>query len=360
MKSRISVTLDSIVLGLQAYGGISNYWGRLLQHFAALDSIESHVILPKGIQCFEYNESWNGNSTLQKEIVPTSISRYLKVHDEHLCDVFHTSYFRMPRNSSKRYVVSVYDFIYERYKKGPARWIHSWQKLRSIRRADAVICISNTTRDDVLHYIPEIDPSRVHVVYLGVDRSTFFPEPTDRYIRLKNTVLFVGQRAGYKRFDLAVAAIAQCQNLSLGIVGPNLTDLEIGQLNMQLNGRWYSLGHVSSSELRSYYSSAFALIYPSDYEGFGLPILEAMACGCPVVAAYAASLPEVGGIAAVYAREQIAELFAAALTQLYNSAVYRQTVISAGLQQVNLFSWERTFSDTLSVYYGRPMTFGNE
>jgi len=354
-NNQLAITLDGIIFGLQVYGGISNYWGRLLRHFDSSQGIASHVVLPKRLQYADYDPNWHANSTSRKELVPTAISRYLDVHNHERSDVFHSSYFRLPKNKSIKYVVTVYDFIYERYGRGPARWVHSWQKLRSIRRADAVICISNATRDDVLRYAPEVDPSRVHVVYLGVDQNTFYPEPDRKSPQLEKMVLYVGQRGGYKRFDLAVDAVAKCRDLTLGIVGPTLTELEVNQLNFKLSGRWHSFGPISSSHLRKLYSTAFAFIYPSDYEGFGLPILEAMACGCPVVAAHTASLPEVGGVAAIYARDQDSEMFAVALAQLQVSAQNRQAAVTAGLQQARNFTWDRTFDETLSIYLGEPI-----
>lgn len=353
-NQRPSITLDGIVFGLQANGGISNYWGRLLRHMDELQSIDSHVILPKRLRTCEYDSNWHRNSTYSKESMPTTVSRYLDVLDDHRCDVFHSSYFRIPSNTSVRYIVTVYDFIYERYATGPTRWVHSWQKLRSIQRADAVICISNSTREDVLNHARGINPDRVKVVYLGVDQSTFYPESACGNSVSEKMVLYVGQRGRYKRFDLAIDAVEMCQDLSLGIVGPTPTELETKLLNSKLPGRWYSFGSVSSSRLRLLYSNAFALIFPSDYEGFGLPILEAMACGCPVVAANNSSLPEVGGTAAIYAREQEPEMFAEALTQLKMSSNNRQATITAGLLQANKFTWGRTFRDTLSIYLNEP------
>jgi mannosyltransferase len=318
----------------------------------ALPDIESHMVLPKRLRYAEYDADWHTKSSTSKEVVPTGFSRYLDVRDAQPCDVFHSSYYRVPTSRSTRYVVTVYDFIYERYRNGPARWVHSLQKLRSIKRADAVICISHATRNDVLRYVPSVEPSRVHVVYLGVDQETFFPDRTSPVDKLDNTVLYVGQRGGYKRFDLAVEALARCQDLSLGIVGPTPSQREVELLESRLRGRWHSFGSVSSLRLRALYSTAFAFIFPSDYEGFGLPILEAMACGCPVVAAHTSSLPEVGGQAALYARGQRPETFAAALTQLLISEKGRQGVIEAGLQQAKRFSWTRTFNDTLKIYHG--------
>lgn len=349
-ERNIAVTLDGIVFGLQTYGGISNYWGRLVGHMDTLPYVNIHVVLPKRIRYAEYDASWHAKSSSCVETVPTAVSRYLDVGNDRVGGVFHSSYFRVPSDRSSRYVVTVYDFIYERYRHGPARWVHTMQKLRSIRRADAVICISKATRDDVLRYAPDVDPSRLHVVHLGVDQSAFFPEVTGAVGESENMVLYVGQRGGYKRFDLAIEAIRQCRELSLGIVGPALSRQEVLQLESRLHGRWHSFGAVSGSRLRTLYSTVFAFIFPSDYEGFGLPVLEAMACGCPVVAAFTASLPEVGGAAAVYAYEQRAEAFAAALTQLRYSTSNRQAAIDAGLQHVKQFSWTRNFNETLAIY----------
>jgi mannosyltransferase len=347
---KLSVTLDGIVFGLQTYGGISNYWGRLVRHLNTVPEINTHIVLPKRLKYAEYDAKWEARSSKRTERLPAAATRYFDVTIDKPCDIFHSSYYRIPADKSTKYVVTVYDFIYERYRQGPARWIHTHQKLRSIRRADAIICISQATREDVLRNVPDIDPSRVHVVYLGVDQSMFFPDQSDHSTEMQGTVLFVGQRGGYKRFDLAVDALVLCPELLLGIVGPALLRQEIEILESRLPGRWHLYGSVSSSELRKLYSSAFAFIFPSDYEGFGLPILEAMACGCPVVAAHTASLPEVGGGAALYALEQRADMFAVALNRLQNSTTDRQAVIDHSLMHATMFSWDRTFNSTFAHY----------
>ena len=349
-KSVINLSLDGIVFGLQTYGGISNYWGRLQRYMDADLDVNCEVILPKRLKFAEYDAIWHANSVVNRETIPSKFSRYLNAREYNIGGVFHSSYYRLPVDRTPRYVVTVYDFIYERYRNGPAQWVHTWQKLRSIRRADAVICISKATRDDVLRYVPDINPARVHVIYLGVDQNLFFPEIRLDTNEFKNTVLYVGQRGGYKRFDLAVMAVAQCNDLTIGIVGPELSPAELVLLDSRLNGRWRWFGAVSGSKLRELYSTVFAFIFPSDYEGFGLPILEAMACGCPVVAANTSSLPEVGGQVALYAVEQRPEAYAVSLVRLRYSAFERQEIILAGLQHVKNFLWERNFSETLSIY----------
>jgi mannosyltransferase len=224
--------------------------------------------------------------------------------------------------------------------------------MRSIRRADAVICISLATRQDVLRYAPDVDPSRVHVVHLGIDTSDFYPDTGREDPQLENMVLYVGKRVPSKRFDLAIKSVAQCHDLVLGIVGPALNEDEIRMLSSLLPGRWRLFGPVAGARLRELYSAAFAYVCPSEYEGFGLPVLEAMACGCPVVAARTTSLPEVGGAAALYAHEQSPEMYAEPLAQLQDSA-RRTKVIEAGLAHVKDFAWERTFDKTLAIYLGQ-------
>jgi glycosyltransferase involved in cell wall biosynthesis len=119
-----------------------------------------------------------------------------------------------------------------------------------------------------------------------------------------------------------------------------------------LGNRWQEFGPVSTSDLRRLYSSVFAFIFPSDYEGFGLPILEAMACGCPVVAAALSSLPEVGGTAAHYADSQTGESYASALRTL-NSGAVREEAVRRGIKRVAQFDWFQTLQKTKAVYLDR-------
>jgi mannosyltransferase len=256
----------------------------------------------------------------------------------------------LPAHRAKRYVVTAYDFMYERYRKGPARWVHTLQKRRSLERADVISCISAFTRDDVLEFFPHIDPARLRVVPLGVDTDTFFPDRKPDDAPLAQTVLFVGQRGGYKRFDLAMDAVRAAQApLRLGIVGPELSAEERSLLDSTLGRRWQHFGPVSSSRLRELYSSAYALLFPSDCEGFGLPVLEAMACHCPVVAAHRASLPEVGGNAALYAKEQRTDDYAQALCQLSVHEV-RARLIADGMRRIDQFTWAQTCRKTQELY----------
>jgi len=352
MPSQQHLTLDCVIFGLQRFGGISNYWARLLDQATVSPRLITHLVLPRQLSFQEFDPAWIRGSAPLRERLSTQVSRYMRAPVSDHGAVFHTSYYRLPRCRVARYIVSAYDFTYERYRSGLARYVHTAQKLASLRRADAVLCISQSTKRDVLEFCPRIDPARLHVTHLGVDTQVFFPDAAT-IAGQEATVLFVGQRTGYKRFDLAADAVRQCPRLRLGVVGPALSGAERDMLQAKLGTRWHEFGPVGAAELRRLYASVFAFIFPSDYEGFGLPVLEAMACGCPVVAANASSLPEVGAGAALYAAEQRADAYARLLDELGDSAT-RAAQVRAGIVRAAAFSWSKTFDQTLSVYMEAP------
>ena len=348
MPSQQRLVLDSVIFGLQRYGGISNYWARLLHFAARSPQLATSLVLPQQLKYSDFDPASVRQMPAVRERLPAQVARYMRAPVPEHDAMFHTSYYRLPRASVTRYIVSTYDFTYERYRGGLARYVHTTQKLASLRRADSVLCISHSTKRDVLEFCQGIDPARLYVTHLGVDTGVFFPDAAI-IAGHETTVLFVGQRTGYKRFGLAIDAVRRCPQLRLGIVGPAMTGTERDLLQEKLGTRWHEFGPVGTAELRRLYSSVFAFIFPSDYEGFGLPVLEAMACGCPVVAANASSLPEVGADAASYATEQRADSYASILNELGNSTK-RMALAKAGIARAAEFSWSKTFDQTLSVY----------
>lgn len=346
---KISISLDSIIFGLQSFGGISNYWAKIVDGVSCDFQFSARLILPSRSIYSEFKDSWTLDIPRKIETLPSAISRFLPVLSNNPNNVFHTSYYRLPIGPIKKYLVTVYDFTYERYRNGLPRFIHTRQKLASIYRADSVICISESTKNDVIEFCPKIDISKLHVIPLSVDKNVFFPDSRDLRVNMDHTVLFVGKRGGYKRFDLAINAVRASPNLFLGVVGPPLTVNEKTLLVNALGSRWHEFGPISSDTLRSFYSSAFALIFPSDYEGFGLPILEAMACGCPVIAARLSSFPEVGGDAAFYAERQDGEAYAQLLIDLEIDEI-RLDSICRGIKHVGSYSWLDTINKTKALY----------
>lgn len=346
----MAVSLDSIIFGLQRFGGISTYWHQLLQHWDRDFGHDCEVILPEPVISGLQLAPELARLPVVRDPRNIRFARYLSASPT-TCAIQHSSYYRPPASRRTASVMTVYDFIYERYRSGLARQVHGFQKSRALHRADVILSISHSTRSDLLERYPRIDPSRVVVTHLAHDAEVFRPmeAKAERDAALAHQVLFVGQRAGYKQFTLAVEALRNLPDLSLLIVGPPLTAEEEQTLQSVLPGRWSLRDGVHNEALRQLYAQCFALIYPSDYEGFGLPVLEAMACGAPVVCSHVSSIPEVGGDAALYADQQRGEAYAERLAALFDTD-FNSDIRRKSLANAEKFSWKRCFAETAEVY----------
>jgi mannosyltransferase len=346
----VKVCADSIVFSLQPVGGISTYWMQLCEALATREDITLMARLGRQVRNDAGAALLDGIADVERDALPTRVARYLPVLTPKDA-LLHSSYYRVPASGARvPLVVTVYDFIYERFTSGLARAVHSAQKSMAIRCADVVLCISHSTRSDLLERHPGIDPGRVLVTHLSYDRSIFHPiTKAERKTDLLDAVVFVGARTGYKRFDLAVAAVRPHSATSLAIVGPPLGASERSLLDDRLPGRWRYMGRLSNEQLRVAYGSCCALIYPSDYEGFGLPLLEAMACGAPVVTNRNSSLGEVGGQAPIYSVAQTGEAYADALGAIFKEDA-RAAAVIRGLARCDDFSWSRMADETVAAY----------
>lgn len=333
------IIYDGIIEKLQQGGGVTVVFNELIKRL-------SHSYL-----YFSYEVSSHIANSKQNHILSSRfLERYrdAQLSPELLGEtaVFHSTYYRLPANANLPVVTTVHDFTYEKFVKGPAKWVHSWQKNRAIRNSDLVICVSYNTAKDLLQYCP-IDPNKIRVIYNGVSDS-YHPLDVVSNEHSHQAVVFVGARSGYKNFKLAVESVAVVPSLQLQIVGGGkLSEDEIKHLDAHLPNRYRWLGRLSDEKLNHTYNQAYALLYPSSYEGFGIPVLEAMRAGCPVIAMNVSSIPEVAGDAAILVNEATVAAFSEALIKL---PAMRNQLISAGFMQAAKFSWDRCFEETLAVY----------
>lgn len=168
-------------------------------------------------------------------------------------------------------------------------------------------------------------------------------------------ILFVGNRGSYKNFNLALLGFAKSvlpqMGYSMVCTGSKFLEIEKKLINsLDLKHKVLVFERASHDELNYLYQNAFALVYPSSYEGFGLPPLEAMSCGCPVIASNTSSIPEVVGDAGILLNVQNISSISTALETLLNSEV-RNKYITKGIARARLFSWERVAEKHIQIYH---------
>ena len=229
--------------------------------------------------------------------------------------------------------------------------------VRGIRSATHIIAVSQNTKDDLVRYL-KVPEDKVSVVYNGVDHNIFKPcpkKPID-----EPYILYVGSERPRKNLPRLLQAFskirADFRGLKLLKVGSPGRSYEFRQQtlrqvkSLQISDDVIFADHVVEDDLPYYYSCSSLLAYPSLYEGFGLPPLEAMACGCPVVASNISSLPEVVGDAAIMIDPYDVDALAKAMAEVLADNRLRGEMVERGLTRAKRFSWERTAEETLKVY----------
>jgi glycosyltransferase involved in cell wall biosynthesis len=257
-------------------------------------------------------------------------------------------------------VVTVFDMIHEIY---PSYFQDSAdvtrKKRAAVRLADEVLCISRSTANDLVDKFG-VPPEKIRVTYLGAS-STFseadIPAEMQSTISTRPYILYVGTRDGHKNFSRAITAYAQSARLlrdfdfvAFGGHALGVNDFELFRsLGIPSNRVRRQAG--SDFELAKAYRQARALIYPSEYEGFGIPLLEAMCSDCPVVCSNASSIPEVVGEAGEYFDPLRVDGIQSALERVCYSESRRAELIVLGRRQQALFSWDKCVTETCKAYY---------
>ena len=341
------IVLDNIIFAYQKSGGISVVWGELLRR-ALRDGLDLSFI-----------DFFPTDNVVRRELdlprdrirpVPACLRKAVKYLPVPVSGrepfIFHSSYFRTCPNPRAINVTTVHDFTNEWYQTGDGARKERWIKHNAIRHSDFIICISEHTRRDFFHFFPDFPEERVYVIHNGVsedfhplDDCGALPFPKGSYL------LFVGAREGYKRFDILPEILGR-SGLNLVLTGSPLLGME-GRMLEGFN--YHYAGRVSTEELNRLYNGAYALVYPSQYEGFGLPVLEAQRAGCPVIACNASSIPEIIGDQALLMERPDPEEALALIEKLRDPAE-RAHVIRAGEENARRFSWEKTYQQVMSLY----------
>jgi alpha-1,3-rhamnosyl/mannosyltransferase len=280
-------------------------------------------------------------------------------------DLLHSPYTYKPYVMPCPSVVTIYDLIPLVFPEGfSAAQRLSFRLMISLalRTSAAITVISGATRDDLARYFG-LRADRVYVTYLAADAS-FYPRPAAevaiiraRYRLPEHYILYVGINKPHKNLPRLVEAYARIGDapplVLAGREDPRYPEARVQAEALGLTKRVCFGGDIASADLPALYSGAMLFVFPSLYEGFGLPPLEAMACGAPVICSNTSSLPEVVGDATLTFDPHDVEAIAATMRRALDDAELRESLREGGLAQAAKFSWERTAQETLKAYRAR-------
>lgn len=354
---------DGEIFKAQAAGGITRYFSNLISRLP--QSYVPCLTIPQSRKSLFPNHP-NLKLLKYKQHYTSGFSRkFQKYYFQALAtfnhyDLVHPTYYSLlTRQEISKYrspiVLTVYDLIHEIFRNqiDPSSKLIE-RKHKAIRAAQRIICISENTKKDLINWysVPE---EKISVTYLASSIDATLSHGVEE-VPCRPYYLYVGSRdAYYKNFDTLLFALAKVVSVQpeirLCIVGESLNQTEIkliAELNLSNSIEHY--GYASDTHLAKLYRCSIAFVYPSLYEGFGIPLLEAMSCGTAVVASNNSSIPEVVGDAGILFNPKATKDLADILLSLLDSSAKRDRLITKGYQRAQAFSWDRTVSQTLDVY----------
>lgn len=295
----------------------------------------------------------------RKIAVPLNLaSAYLSVRNNDF-DIFHPTmdWVNYYRNVIKKpYVLTIHDLIPEIYFANEAEKhvrLAKWLPIRKscLQGAARVMCVSEHTKTDLLRYYDFLDPEKIDIVYHGIHpfNGEYKENLWGRYI------LYVGQRGSYKNFLFAIESLKPLietqKDLKVICTGSPFSIEENGFIEqIGLKGKICCVGFVDDNYLASLYHYAEVFIYPSKYEGFGIPILEAFNNGCPACISDASCFPEVGGTAVSYFDPEDKESILQSVSRVINDSNYAEKLRLEGFKRAKLFTWKAAAEKVLNSY----------
>lgn len=367
----MKILLDPQAYNMQTFGGISRYHTEVLVELQKMGvQIECPIVYSDNLHLKEYGLFDNFRNRmahnklfpkfLRKKLIKKFRKKNIKLTKKALAkkdfDVFVSTYYDpyfLENLGEKPFVLTLHDMIHDLFPQYFTRdkFTVSRKKLL-LEKATRIIAVSENTKKDILKFYPHIDPNKIDVVYLSQSIDTAAKVKVslpEKYI------LFVGNRTIYKNFNFFIEAVAPLvkadPNLFVVAAGGNGWIPEELELLQKLGIQNQVIQqNFEDNELASYYAQAQCFVFPSEYEGFGIPVLEAMACGCPVVLAHHSSFPEVAGDAGIYFELHNASDLKMKVQQLLEDASVRQDYSQKGVARAAQFSWHKTALGCLESY----------
>ncbi|MBF0234254.1 MAG: glycosyltransferase family 4 protein [Desulfamplus sp.] len=345
----MKVWYDGVIWSRQIMGGVNRYFARLID---GLPNDVEPVLTVEHIRDIHF-------PTNPRLKVLRCTRKGDKIISDVQCNIVHPTYFELLSNrdilkSHVPVVLTVHDALHELFPAlaDPSGEQQAWKKAL-IPAADHLICVSHNTKKDVMEIfgVPE---SRISVVHHASDLSVNMANEYQLAYEWPY-FLYVGHRYSYKNVPRLLDAFSILKkkrtDIRLCFTGTPFSAEERCHIaSLELDNSVIYSGYVSDSKLAALYKNAVALVYPSLYEGFGIPLLEAMACNCPVIASNTSSIPEVTGDASLLVDPMNTDEMAHAMGSLLDDDSLRKNLVERGKYRTDMFSWEKTVADTVKVY----------
>jgi glycosyltransferase involved in cell wall biosynthesis len=366
------ILFDGQIFKLQKFGGISRYFTELIYEINQHSSHSASCPILYS-ENFHYNERIKVEPTFLDKIKLLFMLKFSKQKKDRYYirkdkssitnalenqkfDLFIPTYYDpyfLQHLKNKPFVLNVYDMIHEIFPSHFSDQDHTTKhKAELLNKATKIIAISQSTKRDILRFYPHIEASKIEVVYLS--QSLDNKELLNLDLP-KKYLLFVGNRGNYKNFIFFFRAIASIlianPDLYLVCAGGNSFDEE----EIQFISSYGLLAQViqrnfKDFELATYYTNAHCFVFPSAYEGFGIPVLESMNCGCPVILANHSSFPEVAGEAGIYFELDNEEDLRNKVSKVLFDDELRKEYSDKSRAQAKKFNWEKTANDCIEVF----------
>ncbi len=361
------ILLDEQIFSTQQYGGISRYFCEIGKHIITnnKDSVRFSLKFTNNEYLNSLRNESNGKINNINSFGGNGIKKTInRLHSitslfysgyDIFIPTYYNPYFLKYKRKNKPYVLTVHDMIDEAYPFQTSYYqkITSFKK-KCIENADHIIAISECTKNDLLKYYPDLE-SKISVIYHGY---TVTPPSKESQLLSNhintNYILYVGKRDHYKNYEFCIRSIAKIlRTNNIHIVcagGGGWTDYEKDMHNeLGIENHCIQL-NVSDAELASLYKFALMFIFPSEYEGFGLPILEAFSNECPVLLSNSSCFPEIAGSAALYFENGRSEDLENKVKMLLYDTEKIRNFIENGREKLKQYSWKTCCQATLEVY----------
>lgn len=348
--------------------GIGTYIQNLVKHLLELDKQNPYFLFfnHRDIEHFSYPKEQvvklMNNSPKYSVREHFSLSHQAKKYEIQL---FHEPHYTLPYFLKCKKVVSVHDLIhlkFPQYLPGKKAYIYAKFMLgQTLKKADKILTGSKNTKNDIME-IFKTNQEKIEVIYYGVDEmfkpikdQNLLENFRNKYKLPTKYILYSGSMRKHKNLENALKAYSRLKDKSYDLVlaGVGLQNqkvLEPMLKELKITERVKIIPFLDYIELVLLYNSASVLFFPTLYEGFGLPVLEAMACGIPVVSSNNSSIAEVSGDAAVLVNPANLKEMAESLEKILDETPLRQKMISRGLERAKMFSWKKTAEQTLKIY----------